>query len=159
MPTSSKTGKYHMNPAHMKFDDGRTGKNPLVAHPAVREPEEKPMAESGGAHTTLHDHGDGTYHTEGHDGERVEHPHIGHALMHLAAKHGPEGKHMHVHSHEVGHTTHHVHEDGEIQGPHEHPDIESLKDHLDETIGDGGGERVAEAAEESAPTGHSLHGM
>lgn len=92
---------------------------------------EEPGGEKESAsHTTLHEHGDGTYHTEGHDGERTEHPHIGHALMHMAAKHS-EGKHMHVHEGEDGeHTTHHVGEDGKVEGPHDHENIEAVKEHL-----------------------------
>ena len=83
------------------------------------------------ASTTLHDHGDGTFHTESHDGESVDHPHIGHALAHMAGKHGGGAKHMNVHENGMGgHTSHHVGEDGQAQGPHDHDNIESLKDHL-----------------------------
>lgn len=50
---------------------------------------------------------------------------------HLAAMHAQSGgKHMHVHSDGMTHTTHHVGEDGEVQGPHNHENIEALKDHL-----------------------------
>lgn len=48
------------------------------------------------------------------------------------------GKHMHIHSHGMGHTTHHVTEDGEAHGPDEHQDDEALAEHVKGTMGDGG---------------------
>lgn len=82
-------------------------------------------------HTTLHDHGDGTFHSEGSDGEKVEHPSIGHAMMHMASKHS-DGKHMHIHSDGMGggHTSHQVSDGGKPEGPHDHENIEALKDHM-----------------------------
>ena len=97
------------------------------------ESREDRQAESA-AHTTLHDHGDGTFHSEGHDGEQVEHPHIGHALMHMAQKHAPGIKHMHVQHDGVEHVSHHVGEDGEVQGPHSHENMEALKQHMDQFL-------------------------
>lgn len=49
--------------------------------PGVAEAELEPQEEH--SPITLHSHGDGTFHTETEDGERVEHPHIGHALNHI----------------------------------------------------------------------------
>ncbi|MGH9345053.1 MAG: hypothetical protein ACRD19_14995 [Terriglobia bacterium] len=98
-----------------------------VAIPAV-------PANAGAAETTLHDHGDGTFHTESHDGERAEHPSIGHALMHLAAKHSG-GKHMHIHHDGEAMTSHHVDEQGDIEGPHEHETPEDLADHVSNVMG------------------------
>jgi hypothetical protein len=109
-----------------------------------------------GEHSELHPHDDGTAHTITSDGEKTEHPSIHHALVHMAAHHGPGEKHMMVH-HMGGLvvTTHHAGADGEVQGPHEHDanNLEGLKDHMDrflneeEREGDwGGGEGKAEPA-------------
>jgi len=50
---------------------------------------------------------------------------------HLAAMHAQMGgKHMHVHHDGMTHTTHHVGEDGQVQGPHDHENIEAVKEHL-----------------------------
>jgi hypothetical protein len=54
---------------------------------------------------------------------------------HLKALHGEMGgKHMHVHAHEGGFTTHHVGEDGNVEGPHDHENIERLKEHMDQFL-------------------------
>src|ERR1700690_884061 len=108
--------------------------------------------EGKGHSITLTAHGDGTYHTqdEGHDGPyslesgkrpgRVEHPSIGHALMHIAAKHGTEGDHVHVHAHEDGFTTHHVKDGGKVQGPHESKTLAAVKKHLSDVVDEEGNE-------------------
>lgn len=62
-----------------------------------------------------------------HDGGG-EHSDVHEHLKAMQAKDG--GSHMHIHSDGMSHTTHHVHEGGEVQGPHEHPDEESLKAHV-----------------------------
>ena len=88
MPTD-KNGKYHLNEQRkMAAEKGGAGAKPIPKEGMTAE--HGSMHEHAGAtmgHTTLHDHGDGTFHTEGHDGEHVEHPHIGHALAHMGAKH------------------------------------------------------------------------
>lgn len=61
-----------------------------------------------------------------HDGE--ESGVKGH-LKAMHAEHG--GKHMHVHQHEGGYTTHHVKDDGNVEGPHDHENTEQLKSHMD----------------------------
>lgn len=99
------------------------------------------MAEVKGTSVTLHAHGDGSYTTQEHghpqeyshsgkDLGRVEHPSFGHALMHIAKHHGPEGEHMHIHGHAEGYTSHNVKEDGDVEGPHEHERIGALKSHV-----------------------------
>lgn len=40
------------------------------------------------------------------------------------------GSHMHIHSDGMSHTTHHIHEGGEVKGPHEHHSAEALKEHV-----------------------------
>jgi hypothetical protein len=82
-----------------------------------------------GAGSELHSHGDGTYHTMI-DGQKTEHPSFGHAAMHLAAHHEAENTQSHVHHHEDGtHTSHHM-KDGQVDGPHDHDNLEALKGHL-----------------------------
>ena len=77
--------------------------------------------------TTLHDHGDGTFHTEG--DERMEHPDIGHALTHIGSVHA-EGKHFHVHHDGLSMHSHGTNEAGEHEGTHDHENIEELKDSM-----------------------------
>jgi hypothetical protein len=92
----------------------------------------------------LHVHSDGSAHTVTHDGTTTQHPSVHHALMHLA-HHSSPGHHLAVEHHGGGmSSTHHVHEDGAVQGPHDHENIEALKDHLgkffneEESEGSGG---------------------
>ncbi len=92
---------------------------------------EKPAASPGGP-TELHDHGDGTFHSVI-GGTKTEHPHIGHALVHIGAHHESEGKHMHIHQDGAGeHTSHQASESGGVEGPHNHENIEELKSALDQ---------------------------
>lgn len=110
---------------------------------------EKPAEhEGGGEHTKImHDHPKPGMHTVHHaDGEKTEHPSVGHMLMGLHAKHAEgEGGHMEVHP--EGHaTTHHVGMDGMVQGPDEHEGPQEAGEHLgsvmsepDDMSGGGGG--------------------
>lgn len=75
---------------------------------------------------------------------------------HLMAMHDEMGgAHTHIHHKpEGGHTTHHVTEDGEVQGPHEHATAEELVEHLrnhlpeeEQEIAEGDGEDENEEAE------------
>lgn len=50
-------------------------------------------------------------------------------LKALHAAHG--GKHMHIHHDGGEYTTHHIDEDGNTYGPHDHENMEALKDHMD----------------------------
>ena len=130
---------FNMNP-HQKMGGAMASKGAPKAAPKMDGGE----GHEDGPHSQLHDHGDGTFHTLTHDGERTEHPHIGHALTHLGAHHAG-GMHMHIHHDGASMTSHHAGEDGEVQGPHSHENIEALKDHLgkffseEESEGGGGG--------------------
>ena len=80
MPKDSK-GNYHPNiqRAHAADRmDAKPKESPAVAA--------NMMGNSGEEHTTMHANGDGTYRTEGSGQEPMEHPSIGHALMHMASK-------------------------------------------------------------------------
>lgn len=95
-----------------------------------------------GASTTITAHGDGTYHTNHgeYGGKRVEHASIGAALMHIAKRHS-EGDHAHVHATDDGKlTTHHVSEEGRVQGPHDHKNLRDLKRSLTEFLDEEGAE-------------------
>ena len=89
MPTD-KAGKFHLNPQRMMAANKMPSK-PKPQMGGGGPPAEKQGSDMGESigHTTLHEHGDGTFHTEGHDGETMQHPHIGHALKHMADKHAP----------------------------------------------------------------------
>ena len=57
---------------------------------------------------------------------------IGHELMTRAHEAEP-GKHMHIKADGMGgHVTHHVGEDGVVEGPHHHEDPEALHSHIDQ---------------------------
>ena len=112
----------------------RGGKKPGIGEETEHQMGGKPEAD-GGEHSKLFDHGDGTFHTETSGGERTEHPHIGHALVHLGAHHEPDGKHFHVHQDGGGgHTSHQAAEGGHAEGPHDHENIEALKEHMDQFL-------------------------
>jgi hypothetical protein len=138
MPKDS-SGKFHPNIQKAMHADKGMGKGA----PKVESEHESAMdgehEDGGEGHMQVHDHGDGSFHTMSKDGEQTEHPHIGHMLMHIAAHHAPDAKHIH-HMHDgMEHVTHHVAEDGNVEGPHSHPDIEAAKEHMGQVMGDGGG--------------------
>lgn len=82
--------------------------------------------ESGGEDgMAIHKDGNG-YKTS--DGQ--SHSHLGAALMHVAHHHEPDAKHAHVSHDGFSATSHGVHEDGQHDGPHDHENIEELKNHL-----------------------------
>jgi len=143
MPTD-KAGNFHLNTQRAQAADRMPAKPAPAAEPKPNE--EKPGANA----TTLHDHGDGTYHTESAGGERTEHAHIGHALMHLHAKHA-DGKAMHIHEHGSGHMTHHVSDDGQVSGPEEHASPEDLQAHVGQIFA-GEGEPAHAKPEGGAPS-------
>lgn len=133
--------KFSMNPqVGRAMHGGHKGGESPKHHGEEHKPEHEGH-EGHGSSVTLHDHGDGTYHTEHEGGERVEHPHLGHALVHIAHHHEPTGKHSHIHHHaEGGHTSHHVDEQGNIEGPHDHENLEALKSHMDQFLNEEGQE-------------------
>ncbi len=84
-----KSGKHHGNIQRAMASDKQSksagGDNSAAMS---RHPPQSPDGADAGPHTTLHDHGDGTFHTETHDGQREEHPNLPHALAHLHGIHG-----------------------------------------------------------------------
>lgn len=153
MPSyKDKDGKdhYSMNPQVGKSRFGKGGEKPgergtppprsareILGRTSGGEKPGAANAETGGHGVKLFEHGDGTYHSEHDDGQRVEHPHLGHAILHLAHHHEPGGKHTHIFHHEGGgmHSMSHVDEHGTHSGPDDHTDTDSLKAGLDSAIG------------------------
>lgn len=71
--------------------------------------------------------GSGPSKSEDHEPEKSESP-VHEHLKSLHAKMG--GKHMHIHHDGMQATSHQVHEDGHAEGPHNHENMEALKDHM-----------------------------
>jgi len=89
-----------------------------------------------GSHSSLHAHGDGTYHVMHggeYESERTDHKNIGAALMQLHQMHG-EGDGMHIQGDEDGYTTHHTNDGGKVRGPHQQKTIHELKRHIQDAM-------------------------
>lgn len=117
----------------------------------------EPMAhgehESGGMETRIIHHGEGKHTVHHADGEQTEHDHTGHMLMSLHAKQADgEGHHMEMHPDGTA-TTHHVDLTGMVEGPHEHENIESVKDGIDK-FANGMGHFMDEEAREGHRGGY-----
>lgn len=126
---------------------GADGKLPKLTEPKAKAEEAPKEQGSAEGHSELHSHGDGSYHTV-HGGDQQEHPSLGHALMHLAGKHEPEGKHLHV-KHDGMISSHHVANGGEAEGPHDHENIDALKQHMDQFLSEEAAEKGGDEYEES----------
>lgn len=150
-----KAGKYrpnHQLAAHAdKMSAGRS------APPAAKLTPGAEPHEEGGDASELHDHGDGTYHSMI-GGEKTEHPSLGHALMHMAAHHEPEGTHVHAHSDGMGVKTHHVSDGGEPQGPTEHESPEEAGQHMASVMNGEGGDSMPHG-EPDGDEGMGMSGM
>lgn len=88
----------------------------------------------------MHDHGE----PDGDEGGTHEE-----IAQHLQSMHEKTGKaHSHVEHHGDGtHTSHHIHASGEQEGPHEHPDDESMMSKMGEMGGEPGGEQESQPGE------------
>lgn len=68
--------------------------------------------------TTVHAHGNGTFHSDSGFGQRMEHPSFGHLVAHLASKHAT-GNQVHVEQQDGGKgMTMHGMKKGKVSGPH-----------------------------------------
>lgn len=116
--------------------------------------DEKPE-ESQGDHVEIHPKGDGTFKTV-HQGEEMDHPTHGHALIHAAKVHAEEG-HTHFHAHMEPTGEHHSHgmKSGEEPESRDHEDAQGMHDHMDDTMGNQDHE---DAATESEPQ-HASAGL
>lgn len=134
MPVDSQ-GRFHNSTQRMMAAD-RGGKS---KEPPMQEPKGEP-GDGGAKSHTIHDHGDGTFHSVSHDGEQTEHPHLGHAAAHFMAKHGEQGhKHLTAHHDGMGITTHQAESGGQVEGPDEHPDAQAAGEHMNAFMGSGAG--------------------
>ena len=98
--------------------------------PTVAEHDEKPLL-------TVHDHGDGSFHTESGSGERTEHPDHLHLTTHIAHHVAPESGHFHSSHDGFEHSSHAV-VDGQHDETRQHENLDGVHQHLDETMGEGG---------------------
>lgn len=100
-----------------------------------------PMSGESAGSVTVHDHGDGTMHTEHEDGSLVDHPDATHMAAHLMAHHSPGDKYMAMSHNGMEMKSSHADENGQVDGPTEHPDTEAMADHMrgvmDGEAGDG----------------------
>jgi hypothetical protein len=121
-----------------KGESKPAGKEPMKPAPGA-----KPMPESGEggkSPMTIHDHGDGTYHSEK-DGMKEEHPDLLHMTTHVAHSHAPESKHHHSMHDGFAHATHGVTEDGQHHGTNEHESGDQAANEMKQFMGgesDGG---------------------
>lgn len=153
MPFDSQK-KFHLSGQQARHADGMKGGPPKggppkgggMKAPAMKEfgaqKDMEPMG-GGGAHSTIQHHEDGTHSVEHSDGEKSgPHAHLHEAMAHVAAKHGSGGKHHFAHHDGMGGgvTTHHVGEDGEVQGE-EHGSPEEASESMGNFLN--GGEEMA----------------
>ena len=115
--------KFHMNPQMGKhLSGGKSSEKKEESHSSGTE------SAHGNKEVTLHEHGDGTYHTSHAEGE-TQHPDLGHALTHMG-HHMEGGKHAHIHHDGVAHHFHGVHESGEHEGTHDAQNLDELQGNL-----------------------------
>lgn len=142
-------GKHRPNPQlarradrmHSMRSGGGSAPKPGMPDGGDRDPMASGEEKESVGSVTVHDHGDGTMHSEHSDGSRVEHPDVTHMAAHLMAHHAPGDKHMAMKHDGIKGSDSHAGEDGAVEGPHDHPDAESMGSHAVEHMGgDGGGE-------------------
>jgi len=111
---------------------------------------------SSGKVTTVHDHGDGSFHTEP-DGK--QHANIGEMHAHLSSLHGEPGeKHFHAHMSDMGGHSHSVETGGE--GDHREHDpgnMEALKEHMNTFMDEEGNEPQESGGETGETDSHEGH--
>lgn len=71
---------------------------------------------------------------------------------HLRERHAETGHaHSHIEHHGDGtHTSHHIDAEGETSGPHDHENMEALKDHMDQFLNEEGNEKEREDGAEQS---------
>src|SRR5271154_2092917 len=114
----------------MRQPAGKKGTSESGVPPAHGSPEKD------GVHITVHDHGDGTFHSEHHDGHTEEHPDHLHMTTHIAHHMAPGMMHHHSAHDGFSHQSHGVNEDGEHDGSHDHDNLDQLKDSMDTFLGE-----------------------
>lgn len=137
---------------------GKDGKLPKISEskrPEEGKEDDPKPEESGEKMSSMHEHPDGTFHTMK-DGDKEEHPDMGHALMAMAAHHKPEGKHVHAHHDGMSVHTHGISE-GQHEGPTEHGSTEEATQHMGDFMN--GGEQQSEEPQEEAQDHEGLSGF
>lgn len=92
----------------------------------------------------IHDHGDGSFHTEHPDGTREEHPHHMAAMAHVGHKITGGDKHHVVHHDGMSAHSHSIHEDGQ----HEDHGEDDAHGALDKFLGEEGGQEPQDSGQE-----------
>ena len=108
---------------------------------------------------SVHDHGDGTFHTEHPDGTREEHPDHLHMLAHLGHKVTDGDKHHIVHHDGISAHSHSIDEAGNHEDHGEHNTAEEAKGALDKFFGEEAQEPQHAHGEEENEEGPALGGM
>ena len=106
----------------------------------------------------VHDHGDGTFHTEHPGGEREEHPDHLHMLAHLGHKVTDGDKHHVVHHDGIAAHSHSIDEQGNHEDHGESNSAEDAKGALDKFLGEEAEEPQHQLGEES-DEGPAMGGM
>lgn len=105
-----------------------------------KKPSHEALADGGEGVHSIHDHGDGTFHTEHPDGTREEHPHHMAAMAHVGHKITGGDKHHVVHHDGMVAHSHSVHEDGQHEDHGEHNSADEARQALDKFLGEEAGE-------------------
>jgi len=108
---------------------------------------------------SVHDHGDGTFHTEHPDGTREEHPDHLHMLAHLGHKVTDGDKHHIFHHDGISAHSHSIDEAGNHEDHGEHNTADEAKGALDKFFGEEAQEPQHAHGEEENEEGPSLGGM
>ena len=143
-------GNYRHNDQAARAHGGM--KEPKLGEKSMSEPKEPKEAE--GEHDmTMKDHGDGTFTTTHKGEEPVEHESIGHMHAHISSHHGAPGE-SHFHAHHDGVEGHsHSVKSGEEPEHRDNEDTEGMKEHLGESMGEGGEHELGENQSEENSMG------
>ena len=125
------------------------------------ESTEEQEKSDGGSHQihSVHDHGDGTFHTEHPDGTREEHPDHLHMLAHLGHKVTDGDKHIIFHHDGISAHSHSIDEAGNHEDHGEHNTAEEAKGALDKFFGEESEEPQHQHGETENEEGPALGGM
>ena len=107
----------------------------------------------------VHDHGDGTFHTEHPDGTREEHPDHLHMLAHLGHKVTDGDKHHIFHHDGISAHSHSIDEAGNHEDHGEHNTADEAKGALDKFFGEESEEPQHQHGESENEEGSALGGM
>ena len=107
--------------------------------------------EGGGDVHSIHDHGDGSFHTEHPDGTKEEHENHLAALTHTAHKITGGDKHHMVHHDGMASHSHSIGEDGQHEDHGEGNSADEARSALDKFLGEEAQEPMHQGEQESEP--------